>query len=63
MQVCKVEFVSEDAMRNAKKNQIEDPRFQVQGRDNVELEDLQRDADSAHIDYYISGVALELLLS
>jgi hypothetical protein len=50
-------------MRNAKKNQIEDPRFQVQGRDNVELEDLQRDADSAHIDYYISGVALELLLS
>ncbi len=58
MQVCKVEFSSEDDMRAAKECQIKDPRYQVQGRDKVELEDLQRDADSVHVDYYVSGAAI-----
>ncbi len=61
--MCKVEFTSEEAMRFAKQNQIEDPRFRVQERPKVELEDLPTDADSANVDYYISGVMLDQLFS
>jgi hypothetical protein len=58
-QVCKVEFASDDEMREAARLQQEDPRFQVHPRLKVELEDIRRDADSSFVDYNISGRVLE----
>ena len=57
--MCKVEFASDDEMREAARLQQEDPRFQVHPRLKVELEDIRRDADSSFVDYNISGRVLE----
>ena len=56
MQVCKVEFSSQEALDQAITFQTEEKnRFKVQKLKNVSMDEIHRDHGNAPVDYYIAG--------
>jgi len=56
VQVCKVEFSSQEALDQAITFQTEEKtRFKVQKLKNVSMDEIHRDHGNAPVDYYIAG--------
>ncbi len=56
MQVCKVEFSSQEALDQAITFQTEEKnRSKVQKLKNVSMDEIHRDHGNAPVDYYIAG--------
>jgi hypothetical protein len=57
LQVCKVEFSSQEALDHAIAFQLEEKSlFKVQKLKNVSLDEIHRDHGNAPVDYYIAGL-------